>query len=312
MVAYNDKSTAYREQGIIPVDLGVQDAILRLMGVSGNVFWVSSVVGAAGNSGSSPADAVDTINHAVALCTADQGDVIYVMPGHAENISAATSCVIDVAGVSVIGLGNGRNRPTLTFTATAGSIEMDAANTRLSNVRLVAGIASVVVGVNVDADDVEIDHVEFDISETGFEFLLMIDVDAFDRAYIHENRLLAENIAGCNTGIRLDDTIGTRIVGNEFRGDFTTAAISGTTGSAAASVDIAVLNNDIENLDTTAGLLLDHHDNTTGITSRNRGFTLYATNVTAPFDPGNTLNIENFVVNAVDEKGIVVPTTAST
>lgn len=311
-MVFNDRSLAYRSNGVIPVDLGVQDAILRQLGVSGAVFWVDSVTGSNGNDGLSPASPVATIDYAVGLCTANKGDVIYVMPGHAENITTATSLVVDVAGVSIIGLGNERNRPTLTFTATAGSIEMDAANTRLSNLRLVAGIASVVVGVNVDADDVELDHLEFSISATGFEFLLMIDVDAFDRATIRDCRLLAENIAGCNTGIRLDDTVGVRIVGNEFRGDFTTAAISGTTGSGAASVDAAVHDNVIENLDTTAGILLDHHDSTTGITSRNRGFTLYATNVTAPWDAGATLNIENFVVNAIDEKGIVVPTTAST
>lgn len=278
---------------------------------TGRVFFVHSS-GDNSNAGTDPTQPLATIDAAVGLCSANRGDVILVMPGHAENISTATSLVVDVAGVSIIGLGWGRLRPTLTFTATAGSIEMDAANTRLSNLRLVAGIASVVVGVNVDADDVEIDHCEWDISATGFEFLLMLDIDAFDRTNVHDCTFAAENIAGTNTGIRLDDTVGVRVVNNEFRGDFTTAAISGTTGSAAASVDALVRENVIENLDTTAGILLDHHDSTTGITSGNRGFTLYATNVTAPFDAGNTLNIENYVVNAVDEKGIVVPTTGST
>lgn len=312
MTAYFDKRTAYRDRGIIPVDMGVSDAILRAIGHSGSTFWVDSVTGSNGNDGLSPSSPVATIDYAVGLCTASKGDVIFVMPGHAENISAATSLVVDVAGVSIIGLGNGSNRPTLTYTATAGSIEMDAANTRLSNVRLVAGIASVVVAINVDADNVEVDHCELTISATGFEFLLMVDVDAFDGANIHDNRFLAENIAGTNTGIRLDDTIGVRIYGNEFRGDFTTAAISGTTGTAAASVDAAVYDNLIENRDTTAGILLDHHDDTTGITARNLGFTLYATNITAPFDTGATLCAENYVVNAIDETAAVSPTTGST
>lgn len=281
---------------------------------TGNYFFVDS--GASGTSNgnlcTSPSEPCATIDGAVGKCTASNGDVIIVMPGHAENISAATSLVVDVAGVSIIGLGNGSNRPVLSFTATAGSIEMDAANTRLSNVVLRAAIASVVVAVNVDADNVEIDNCEFTISATGIEFLLMVDIDAKDYAYIHHNRFLAENIAGTNTGIRLDDTVGTRIVANEFRGDFTTGAISGTAGTAAASVDVAVLYNVIENLDATAGVLLDHHDDTTGITAHNSGFTLYATDITAPFDPGNTLNVENYVVNAVDETGAVSPTTGST
>lgn len=312
MSAYNNVNTAFRSGGIIPVDLGVNDAVLRAIGHSGSTFWVDSNTGSNGNDGLSPASPVATIDYAVGLCTANKGDVIFVMPGHAENISAATSLVVDVAGVSIFGLGNGSNRPTLTYTATAGSIEMDAANTRLSNVRLVAGIASVVVAINVDADNVEIDHCELTISATGLEFLLMVDVDAFDNANIHDNRFLAENIAGTNTGIRLDDTIGVQIHNNQFRGDFTTGAISGTAGSAAASVDAAVFDNVIENRDTTAGVLLDHHDNTTGITFRNTGFSLFATNITGSFDTGNTLCAQNYVVNAIDETAAVSPTTAST
>lgn len=312
MSAYNDLSTAYRDNGIIPVDLGVNDAILRAIGHSGSTFWVDSITGSNGNDGLSPASPVATIDYAVGLCTANKGDVIFVMPGHAENISAATSLVADVAGITIRGLGNRSNRPTLTYTATAGKIAMNAANTRLSNVRLVAGIASIVNAISFGADDVEVDHCELVIASTGLEFLQMLDVDAVDNVEIHHNRFIAENIAGTNTGIRLDATAGTRIYGNEFRGDWTVAAISGTTGSAAASTDVAVYDNIIENLDATAGTLLDHHDNTTGITYNNLGFTAFTTNITGPFDTGDTRCAQNFVVNLVDETAGVSPTTAST
>lgn len=304
--------SVYRQNGQIPVDYGTQDAILRLMGMSGNVFWVHSVSGSDGGSGRSPQDPFATVGHAIDQCIADQGDIIYLMPGHAENLDAATDFVVDKAGISIIGLGNGRNRPTFTYTDTDGSVEMDAANTRLSNVRLVAGIAAVVVGVNVDAHDVILDNLEFDISATGFEFLLMIDVDAFDRTVIRNCRLLAENIAGTNTGIRLDDTVGVSIIGCELRGDFTTAAISGTAGSAAASVDTLIQDCIIENLDTTAGLVIDLHDDGTGLLAGNLCFTLFATAPETALDPGNALCCENYVVNAVDESGTIVPVTLST
>lgn len=283
----------------------------QLPALLGNIFFVSSVLGSDGYEGTSERP-LATIHAAIVKCTADNGDLIVVLPGHAENISSATSLVVDVAGVTIIGLGAGHSRPALTFTATAGSIELDAARCRFSNMRLIAGIAAVVVGVNVDADDIEVDHCEFDISATGYEFLLMMDIDAFDRANVHDNVFAAENIAGCNTGIRLDDTIGVRIVSNEFRGDFTTAAISGTTGSAAASVDTLIARNLIENRDTTAGILLDAHDSGTGLLAYNAGFTLYATDPESTIDPGNLLCIENYVVNAVDESGTIVPTILST
>ena len=83
-------------------------------------------------------------------------------------------------------------------------------------------------------------------------------------------------------------------------------------GTAAASVDLEVTNNLIENKDTTAGKCIDMHASSTGFISDNRMFTLYATNVTAPFGPGNCLCNQNYVVNAIDETGIVSPTTGST
>src|SRR3990167_6036958 len=43
----------------------------------------------------------NTIDAAVGACTADQGDVIYVMPGHTETVSAAAGFVMDIAGIEV-------------------------------------------------------------------------------------------------------------------------------------------------------------------------------------------------------------------
>lgn len=279
---------------------------------TGSYFFVDSNTGSNGNPGTDPSRPLATIDYAVGLCTANKGDVIVVMPGHSESIASATSLVLDVAGINIVGLGRGSLRPTLTFDATASRIPISAANVYVSGLIFMASIASIVSGVTITGNDVTLENCEFNLDATGIEFLQMLDIDAADGVTIRGCKFIAENIAGCNTGIRVDATTYLTIEGCEFRGDFTTAAISGTTGSGAASTDSAVLNNTIENLDTTAGQLLDHHDSSTGIVANNRGFTLYATNVTAPFDPGNCLNIENYVVNAVDEKGIVVPTTAST
>ena len=70
-----------------------------------------------------------------------------------ENCSSATTQVCSKAGVSVVGIGRGSDRPTFTFTATAGSFEIDSANTLIENVLFTAGISAVVVGVNVGVSD---------------------------------------------------------------------------------------------------------------------------------------------------------------
>jgi hypothetical protein len=225
---------------------------------TGNIFFVDSnnVDGDdTTNSGPNPNIPFITIDYAVGQCTASNGDVIYVMPGHNETIVSATSLVVDVAGVSIIGLGRGRNRPVLDFDDTAGSIEMDAANTRLSNIVLNASVSAVVIGVNVDADDVELDNLEFTFEATGNDFVTMIDVDAFDRATIANCFFRAESgAAGAAEAIRLDDCHYVRITDNQFTGQWSDAAII---GEGAAGTDLLVANNFIYNADTTDSNAID-------------------------------------------------------
>lgn len=84
-----------------------------------------------------------TIDAAIGACVADRGDVIYVMPGHTEAVTNG-SIAADVAGVSIIGLGSGAMKPTLTFSATNSKINVTAASCTFQNFRLTAGIGDVV------------------------------------------------------------------------------------------------------------------------------------------------------------------------
>ena len=246
-----------------------------------------------------------------AVNVASSGDVIMLAEGHSESIASATSLVIDVAGIEIIGLGVGNKRPKFTFDATASRIPISADDVKISNLVFMCSIASIVSGVTVTGANVEIENCEWNLDATGLEFLQMLDLDTADNAHIVGCKFVAENIAGCNNAIRIDVSPGAMIEHCTFRGDYTTAVITGVAGSAAASVDIQVSNNLIENKDTTAGVCIDMTDTSTGIINDNRMFTLYATDVSAPFDPGNCLCIENYVVNAVDETGVISPTTPS-
>lgn len=271
----------------------------------GSTFFVSSVTGNASFSGTNPANALPTIDAAVGKCTANKGDVIVVMPDHSENISAATSLVVDVAGVSIIGLGRGRNRPQLHFTATAGSIEMDAANTRLSNLVLLASVSAVVVGINVDADGVMLDNLEFGYVDTGDDFVTMVDVDAFDYANIINCRFLTEAIAGAAEAIRLDDCHFVQIRNNWFSGNFSDSVI---VGEGAAGTDLLLADNYMYNADTGTANGIDLNVAFTGIISNNRIGTLDGAAVANLLDPGSCLCTENYGVNAIDETGIVLGT----
>lgn len=274
----------------------------------GSVFWVSSVSGSNGNKGTFDRPFA-TIDYAVGRCTANRGDIIMVKPGHSETISAAGSLTLDVAGVAVIGLGTGTDRPDLNYTATAGTVEIDAANVTLYNLTFTADVSAVVVGVNVDADFATIDNCEFTYNATGDDFAIMIDADTVSGFTLSNSRLIAEDTAGCNTGVRLDTAHKTTIVGNYIYGDFTTAAIK---GEGAASINLNIDRNTIYNSDTTAGFVVDLDVACTGMMSRNSCGTLYTTDPETTIDPGSLLSTENYVCNNIDESGAIVPVTIST
>jgi len=97
------------------------------------------------------------VDSAIGACTANAGDVIFVMPGHTETIATASAITSDVAGVSIIGLGVGADRPTFTFSATASTWVISAASTKIKNIIGVPSIDSVVSPFVVSGADVELD-----------------------------------------------------------------------------------------------------------------------------------------------------------
>ena len=85
-----------------------------------------------------------TLDFAVGQCKASRGDVIFVMPGHTETYSDATSLNMDIAGVSVVGMGSGSLRPTFTLdTANTATIPVSADNIMFYNCKFVANFLSI-------------------------------------------------------------------------------------------------------------------------------------------------------------------------
>ena len=108
----------------------------------GRDFYVDSVTGNAGSTGKGPDNAVTTIALAVAKCRANKGDRVIVMEGHSETVSAATA--LGVAGVTIIGLGQGRSRPLVTFdTANTSGYTIAVDNVRFFNIRFAANFLSI-------------------------------------------------------------------------------------------------------------------------------------------------------------------------
>lgn len=154
------------------------------MVVTGNVFFVSST---AANKSDTPGcgkttdKPFATVDYAIGQCTASNGDVIYVMPGHTEAVAAAAGIAIDVAGISIIGLGSGSLRPTVTLgTATAASVTMSAANCTIDNFLFVANLDNVATCFTVSADDCTIKNCEFRDTSSSLHFYSCILTSASD------------------------------------------------------------------------------------------------------------------------------------
>jgi len=93
---------------------------------TGNRWFVDSGSANAGNAagkGMSPSAPFSSLTYAFSSdrVQANNGDIVYVMPGHAEAVASDGALTIDIAGVEVWGLGRGDNRPLITISTAAAA-----------------------------------------------------------------------------------------------------------------------------------------------------------------------------------------------
>ncbi len=114
---------------------------------NGNYYFVcnrSGANGSDGNEGTSPENPFATLDTAINNCTANNADVIVILPGHAETISSNTALNFDIAGITIIGLGTGASRPTFTLgTANTTRIPVSAANIKISGCIFIGNFLSI-------------------------------------------------------------------------------------------------------------------------------------------------------------------------
>lgn len=128
---------------------------------NGNVYWVDSAQGSNGNKGTFTLP-FSTIDYAVGRCTADQGDTIIVAAGHTESVIAASGLDLDVAGITIIFMGEGTNRATIDFgTAVTATMDIAAANITLVNPRFTASIDALTGPINIAAANFKIVNGEY-------------------------------------------------------------------------------------------------------------------------------------------------------
>jgi hypothetical protein len=125
-----------------------------------------------------------TIAAAIGNGTANSGDTIFVLPGHTETLSSATSLVLDVAGINIIGLGAGTDRPTITLdTDTDTTIPVSAANITVGNIIFTANYADIVAPFTLTtAKNFILNKCYFKATATNMNFLSIVDTSATNNA----------------------------------------------------------------------------------------------------------------------------------
>ena len=198
---------------------------------AGNVFWVDSGTGSDANRGTFDRP-FKTIDYAVGKCTASNGDVIMVFPGHTETVTAAAGLDLDVAGISLIGLGNGSDRPTIDFTTAVGAdMDVDAANITMANFLFTGGVDALAGPIDVNAADFSLLGCETrDVTGQATDFIVT-DANA-DRMLIDDWVHRGASGAGADTAITIVGGDNITIRNFWIDGNFAVACIENVTTAA--------------------------------------------------------------------------------
>lgn len=191
------------------------------------------------------------------------GDVIYVLPGHSENVSAADMASHTGAAsyFSIIGLGgNGSNKPTFAWTAATATWLIDTAGVELANLRLMlcgtAAATTITVATPITVSTANCRMVNNDINwgldtNTGCGSTLgAIALVAATNFEFINNRCVNLDTAGtlavsCLSINGCDNLI---VRGNTFTGGTTATTVGPVHFVTTASLNVLIEWNNIENL----------------------------------------------------------------
>lgn len=269
---------------------------------NGTALATGAVAGSNGNDGSKLAP-FSTIDYAVGQCLANRGDTIYVLPGHAENITAAAGIDADIAGIEIVGIGSGTNRPTLTFTTVVtADIDVDAANITFKNFIFDAtSLDNVTMPIDVNAAGCKFIDCEFLLADSGAQAAGMVTSGSDETKFIN-CIFRGSSDTGCNQAIEFTGTPnGCELIGCTIYGDFANAGVYGT----GAMTNFIMVGNSIKNLQS-GDHAVEFTGNVTGYADNN----LFITDAFATaFDAGTmSLSPRNYwqSLTAGDAAGAVV------
>ena len=296
--------------------LGALPSIVNASMYPGNVFYVDSGETTDGADtagfGIHPDKPFLTLDFAVGQCTASQGDVIFVLPGHAETLATAAVLDIDVAGITIIGVGRGDARPTFSMSASASTVEINADDIHIENLIFVGtftgGVAKA-IDVKTGADDLTIKNCEFRETANTLELLIAINIEATINRVTIEGCRFKSVIGGDSTAAIFTEgaCVDLRVIGCSFNGDWLNAVMD---LDAAAITTPEVIRCHIRQADPTNGLAITIDSATIGHFAE-LYISTQKSNVVPISDLSASFCVEVYGTDAVATSAIILPATAT-
>lgn len=277
-----------------------------------NTWYVSSAIN--GLDGRSPQTALGTIVAATAKASA--GDKIVVLEGHAETISAAT-VLTAVAGVRIIGLGQGARRPTITFsTANTATYSCAVNDVSITNILFVANFLSIAAPITLTtALNFAVNNCEFRDTSGVLNFLNLVKstgaANTVDGLTFNDNLWRSLGTTSVNTAILTANDVGRLTALRNVLKYATTvdqAALIVVTAGVLTDLDCGYNKAYRANTTTANGSLI----NVGGTTSTGFVYNNYVQTLTTTSDKLFTTTVglaafENRVTGVVGATGFVIP-----
>jgi len=262
---------------------------------------------------------VTTLNAGLARCRAGQGDIVVVLPGHAENVSAADQMSNLVAGTRILGMGEGSNRPKLTWTVAAATFLLDVADVTIDNFVLqmaASGNAGVTVAapITVSAATCAITNCRINFGDDANDIVTIgITTTAAANGFTFANNECIAATAGA-TGTTFLQIVGgdaLKVVGNYISGASSAVGVGLVRVLTTATTNIQILDNVIRNNLASSEEALTLLAACTGFMNGNNLHVLDNASTALDEDGSIIYGNDNYLANTVSERGVQLGTVSA-
>jgi len=244
-----------------------------------------------------------TLDAALAACASGAGDVVLITPGYTETVTAVKT--LNKAGVSIIGLGSGMLRPTITGNGAIDVFSVTAANVTIENIIFPAPETDdQTADINVAAAGCTIRNTYHIGSQTSKNKTDIITVASGGDDLLVEGVVAYNTVVDCVSWLSLEAAVARAVIRNcVVQGQFSTAVLMDEATATLATIR----NNIFKNTKAATAVVTFTTGNTTGVMSFNHisgRHTTLASNVVT----GTGMDFfENRVVEEAAVNGAVIP-----